>query len=95
MSETNRCGLCGEPMPEGEEMFKFHGYSGPCPKPPLARPAKKSYEQLERENVELLEACKALVEARDGLVSGMAERIERATELARAALAKAQGKEGM
>jgi hypothetical protein len=18
-------------MPEGEEMFKFHGYSGPCP----------------------------------------------------------------
>jgi predicted amidophosphoribosyltransferase len=26
------CGLCGEPMPEGEEMFKFHGYSGPCPK---------------------------------------------------------------
>jgi hypothetical protein len=25
------CGLCGKPMPEGEEMFKFHGYSGPCP----------------------------------------------------------------
>lgn len=22
-------------MPDGEEMFKFHGYSGPCPKPPL------------------------------------------------------------
>jgi hypothetical protein len=21
-------------MPPGEEMFKFHGYSGPCPKPP-------------------------------------------------------------
>lgn len=31
-----RCGLCGEPMPEGEEMFNYHGYSGPCPKPPLA-----------------------------------------------------------
>lgn len=29
------CELCGEPMSEGEEMFKFHGYSGPCPKPPL------------------------------------------------------------
>jgi hypothetical protein len=28
------CKLCGEPMPPGEEMFKFHGYSGPCPKPP-------------------------------------------------------------
>jgi hypothetical protein len=26
------CGLCGLPMPEGEEMFKYHGYSGPCPK---------------------------------------------------------------
>lgn len=34
MSEA-KCGLCGEPMPLGEEMFKFHGYSGPCPKPPL------------------------------------------------------------
>ena len=22
-------------MPAGETMFKFHGYSGPCPKPPL------------------------------------------------------------
>lgn len=24
-------------MPAGETMFKFHGYSGPCPKPPLPR----------------------------------------------------------
>lgn len=31
----SNCELCGEPMPEGETMFKFHGYSGPCPKPPL------------------------------------------------------------
>jgi len=22
-------------MPEGEEMFMYHGYSGECPKPPL------------------------------------------------------------
>ena len=22
-------------MPEGEEVFKYHGYSGNCPKPPL------------------------------------------------------------
>jgi hypothetical protein len=29
------CGLCGEPMPKGEEMFNYHGYSGNCPKPPL------------------------------------------------------------
>lgn len=31
-----KCQLCGEPMPTGEEMFNFHGYSGPCPKPPVA-----------------------------------------------------------
>lgn len=37
MSESDPkpvCALCGEPMPPGEEMFKMHGYSGPCPKPP-------------------------------------------------------------
>lgn len=33
------CELCGQPMPEGEEMFKYHGYSGPSPKPPLPKPA--------------------------------------------------------
>lgn len=32
------CKICGEPMPSGEEMFKFHGYSGPCPKPAQAKP---------------------------------------------------------
>ena len=36
MTDIARCSLCGEPMPEGETMFKFHGYSGPCPKPPLS-----------------------------------------------------------
>lgn len=25
------CEICGEPMPPGEEMFNYHGYSGPCP----------------------------------------------------------------
>jgi hypothetical protein len=33
--EQALCGLCGEPMPPGEEMFICHGFSGPCPKPPL------------------------------------------------------------
>ena len=39
MSEEKEgyCALCGEPMPPGEEMFMFHGYSGPCPKPPLPK----------------------------------------------------------
>ena len=32
---TTKCEICGEPMPEGEEMFRFHGYSCSCPKPPL------------------------------------------------------------
>jgi hypothetical protein len=41
MGEPN-CELCGEPMPEGEGMFKFHGYSGPCPKPPLQKVATPS-----------------------------------------------------
>ena len=36
---TARCEICGEPMPEGESMFKFHGYSGLCPKPPLPKPS--------------------------------------------------------
>lgn len=38
MEEKAKCGICGEPMPEGEQMFKYHGYSGNCPKPPLPRP---------------------------------------------------------
>lgn len=33
MSDIAKCELFGEPMPAGEEMFKYHGYSGPCPKP--------------------------------------------------------------
>lgn len=38
MSEAEaKCKLCGEPMPPGEEMFFYHGYSGPCPKPPLPK----------------------------------------------------------
>lgn len=32
-----KCTLCGEPMPAGEEMFKYHGFSGPCPRPPLPK----------------------------------------------------------
>lgn len=38
MGEIENCTICGEPMPAGETMFKFHGYSGPCPKPPLLQP---------------------------------------------------------
>lgn len=49
---TATCELCGEPMPAGEEMFKFHGYSGPCPKPPLEKPAATSdYERGQRDTL--------------------------------------------
>ncbi|RWD00141.1 MAG: hypothetical protein EOS58_30640 [Mesorhizobium sp.] len=49
-NETAKCEICGEPMPAGEEMFKFHGYSGNCPKPPLPRPADVDlYEQGRRD----------------------------------------------
>ena len=43
--EIINCELCGEPMPEGETMFKFHGYSGPCPKPPI----QKQIQPVEKE----------------------------------------------
>ena len=36
-SDAAKCRLCGEPMPAGEEMFNYHGYSGPCPKPPMPK----------------------------------------------------------
>jgi hypothetical protein len=34
--ETPRgfCSVCGQRMPVGEGMFRFHGYSGPCPTVP-------------------------------------------------------------
>ncbi len=39
MSEKAKCRICGEPLPDGEEMFNYHGYSGPCPKSPIAQAA--------------------------------------------------------
>jgi len=41
------CGICGEPMPPGEHMFNFHGYSGDCPKPP--QPKKPNIVSFTRE----------------------------------------------
>ena len=42
------CGLCGEPMPDGEKMFKYHGYSGPCPKPRLPKPQAMTPQETQR-----------------------------------------------
>lgn len=45
----SNCELCGEPMPAGEEMFKYHGFSGDCPKPPKVREPEDTFEEyLER-----------------------------------------------
>lgn len=35
------CGLCGLPMPPGEEVFKYHGHSGPCPIRPATEAGQK------------------------------------------------------
>ena len=35
MNEEVDCELCGAPLPKGEEMFRYHGHSGPCPRPPM------------------------------------------------------------
>lgn len=57
MSETAKCNICGEPMPSGETMFKFHGYSGPCPKPPLLQPHQRRVvsekEELDKKATDL------------------------------------------
>lgn len=45
----SKCTLCGEPMQPGEEMFKFHGSLGPCPKPPLPKPKTVVAEYIHRE----------------------------------------------
>jgi hypothetical protein len=50
------CELCGEPMPPGEKMFNYHGYSGPCPKPPLPKVDEdidRVIAQVEEEEAEL------------------------------------------
>lgn len=68
MSNPHLCEVCGEPTPEGEEMFRFHGYSGPCPKPPL--PRKPTPVEA------LLEAARDLVASRsDTFKAGNNKRV--------------------
>lgn len=52
------CSVCGEPMPPGEEMFNYHGFSGPCPKPPLPQKPTE-LDHLRRVNAQLAEALRA------------------------------------
>ena len=60
----SKCELCGHPMPPGEEMFVYHGYSGPCPGPPLqteqAPKLEPHQERVVQEKKELDEKAKKL-----------------------------------
>ncbi len=58
MNDVAKCGICGEPMPAGEEMFKFHGYSGSCPKPSLPKPGK-TQEQIQQQAAQLIADAEA------------------------------------
>lgn len=77
---VNKCAVCGEPMPDGEQMFKYHGYSGPCPKPPLPKdepvytpPPITGYRQLTQGDVDDMNELKALGNQIDAVI----KRIER------------------
>lgn len=59
MADESKCELCGEPMPPGETMFKFHGYSGPCPKPPLPKETPP----------DAVEACRAMAAVLQGFTA--------------------------
>ena len=69
MTNEATCKLCGHPMPEGEQMFRYHGYSGPCPTPPIKKveldPAgqpKLDLTVLERQAINTLNSIAALPE---------------------------------
>jgi hypothetical protein len=63
------CSLCGEPMPQGEEMFNYHGFSGPCPKPPIQKPSRKERIEaaLARMKTEAFAEC-SLAEEVEGIL---------------------------
>lgn len=62
MSEQAKCEICGEPMPPGEEMFKYHGYSGPCPKPALPKVSQPSELDRLRDEIEAWKMYSSLSE---------------------------------
>lgn len=71
------CELCGELMPEGEEMFKFHGYSGPCPKPPLPKKRLSWIDAAAKECAERVLTYSSQESSLEARVETFAEIIER------------------
>jgi NTP pyrophosphatase (non-canonical NTP hydrolase) len=80
------CEICGEPMPAGEEMFKFHGYSGPCPKPPKL----KNYMQFYYESLNVLAQHAAFTRESKGFDAPSAANLDRKLLLAVSELCEAQ-----
>ena len=70
MSNTPKCDLCGEPMPQGEEVFKYHGYSGPCPKPPLAKELENAFGTRE-EMIARYRRLEELLAEKDKALAGL------------------------
>ena len=79
MNEIAKCEICGEPMPAGETMFKFHGYSGPCPKPPLLQPHQRRVVTEKKELDEKLTKLRDFfgTELFSGLDDAEMERLQR------------------
>jgi hypothetical protein len=70
------CEICGEPMPPGEDVFKCHGYSGPCPKPPLLQPQPRDHspEALKRRlDIRLNDYLSEMKEGYDDSIVGFNE----------------------
>lgn len=64
-----QCLSCGEPMPDGEEVFNYHGYSGPCPKPPKAEP---TFPELAKQHRLMFHETQEQYAKRFGFVSATA-----------------------
>lgn len=77
---TTKCNICGEPMPEGETMFQFHGYSGPCPKPPLLQPHQQRVVHEKKELDDKATALSNFIGTSDAFSSLDPEEKERLKE---------------
>jgi hypothetical protein len=61
VSKQSLCAICGQPMPPGEEMFKYHGYSGPCPAAPkIPTSPRTDMDAANTDLVMLTNQCEAL-----------------------------------
>ena len=91
MIDLALCFLCGEPMPNGETMFKYHGYSGRCPKPPLPKTIETA--MIDRAEVEEKVSClwgRPEPRLLDAIIALVAEAMR---EAVRRAFARGWGKE--